>query len=86
MSKIKDGTKAVGETLKTKVIGYLLAGFGVVAALAWNDAIKALIDQFFPAEESGLAAKFIYALIVTLFVVIITLVLAKVFKTEEKSK
>ena len=87
VKRIKAGTKAIGETFKTKVLGYLLAGFGLVAGLAWNEAIKALIEHFFPANEgSDLAAKFIYAGVVTLFVVVITIVLARVFKQEEQKK
>ncbi len=51
---------------------YILAAFGLVAGLAWNDAIKALIDYLFPQDKSTLWAKFIYAVLITALVVIIT--------------
>ena len=47
------------------------AAFALVAALAWNEAVKALIDHFFKTG-SGLYSRFGYAIIVTVFVVIVT--------------
>ncbi len=47
------------------------AGFGFVAALAWNDAIQSLVVQIF-GEQSRILAKFIYAIILTAAVVLIT--------------
>ncbi len=87
INSLKSKTKIIGESFRSKVLGYILAGFGLVAGLAWNDAIKALIDHLFPAGEgSSLTAKFIYALVVTVMVVIVTIILAKVFKTESEEK
>lgn len=57
-------------TLRKHTIGYILAGFGFVAGLAWNEAIKALIDVLYPLGTDGLMAKFIYALLATVLVVI----------------
>jgi hypothetical protein len=65
----------VNKDLKNKVrnqtVGYLLAAFGLVAALAWNDAVKALIDSLFPISTSSLWLKFFYAIIVTVAVVLL---------------
>lgn len=47
------------------------AGFGLVAALAWNDAIQTLFKELFGAQ-SAVWAKFAYALLITALVVIIT--------------
>lgn len=47
------------------------AGFGFVAALAWNDAIQSLVVQVF-GEQSRVLAKFIYAVLLTAAVVLIT--------------
>jgi hypothetical protein len=51
------------------------AGLGFVAGLAWNDAIQSLVKTFVP-EQSALAAKFIYAILVTAAIVIITVKLS----------
>lgn len=55
-----------------KVSELTTAGFGLVAALAWNDAIQTLFKQLF-GEQSAVWAKLAYALLVTLLVVVITL-------------
>ncbi|MFA6919208.1 MAG: DUF5654 family protein [Patescibacteria group bacterium] len=52
------------------------AGFGLVAALAWNDAIKGAFDKFLP-KGSGLLAQFLYAILVTVLIVVITMQLGK---------
>lgn len=52
------------------------AGFGLVAALAWNDAIKDFIDHFIKAG-SGLISKLIYAIMVTLLAVLVAYFLGK---------
>lgn len=57
-------------SLHTQTVGYILAALGFVAGLAWNEAIKGLIDRVFPLGTDGLAAKFVYALVATLLVVI----------------
>lgn len=56
------------------------SGFGLVAALAWNEAIqsfvKEYIERFYPAQ-SGVISKFIYAIIITLLAVLITYQLSR---------
>lgn len=49
----------------------MAAAASLVAALAWNEAIKKLIDSYIPKGQ-GLLSLFIYAIIVTVVVVIIT--------------
>lgn len=52
------------------------ASLGLVAALAWNEAIKALIKHLLGEGES-LAALFIYAVLATLLAVVVLLLLAR---------
>lgn len=56
---------------------YIIGAFGFVAALAWNEAFKSLIDKFFQADEN-LISRFVYALVITLVAVIATSRLTKV--------
>ena len=65
-------TKRIKEQIKEQTTGYVTAALGLVAGLAWNDAIKSLIEAFLPLSKTGVIAKFIYALIVTLIVVFIS--------------
>lgn len=53
------------------------AGFAFVAALAWNETIKAFIDHFIP-EGDGFYSKLIYALLVTALAVLVTTQLGKI--------
>lgn len=62
----------IKEEAKSRVKGYILAAFGLVAALAWNDAVKALIEEIFPTQTAGILLKFIFALVMTLVIVIVS--------------
>ena len=54
------------------------AGFGLVAALAWNSAIQDLFKKVnFFGTVDGLLSKFFYALIVTVITVIIAYSLSR---------
>lgn len=65
--------KNVRADVRERTAGYIGTAFGLVAGLAWNDAVKAFIDYFYPVGGgNGIAAKFVYAIIITIIVVIIT--------------
>jgi len=65
--------------IQEKTITLILGGFGLVAALAWNEAIKSLFEELF--EKSGtLISKFVYAILVTIIVVIVSMQLKKISK------
>lgn len=66
--------------IRQKTLGYILAGFGFVAGLAWNDAIKSLIDYWYPAPEDILFSKFMYAFAVTALVVFAGTYILRVFE------
>jgi hypothetical protein len=50
--------------------------FGLVAALAWNDAIQTLFTTVF-GEAGDVTAKFLYAILVTVVVVFVTIRLGR---------
>lgn len=58
------------EVVKT-MIQLATTGFGVVAALAWNDAITTLFKTVF-GEQSGIISRFVYAIFITVIIVLIT--------------
>ncbi len=58
------------------MIALASASLGLVAALAWNEAIKATIQQIFGTGES-LAGLYTYAIIATLLAVVVLLLLAR---------
>lgn len=57
--------------IKKKIFSYIAAGLGLVAGLAWNDAIKVLIDFFVPDTGNTIIAKLFYAFLLTLVVALI---------------
>ena len=68
------------ETLKMvlqSMIALASAALGLVAALAWNDAIKETIKLLMSDDES-LSAKYTYAILATEIAVIVVLILAKI--------
>lgn len=72
--------KAFHRELIEQLVTLSTSGFGLVAALAWNEAVQAFvktnIEPYFP-DQSGVISKFIYALLITFFAVLITYQLSK---------
>jgi hypothetical protein len=67
-----------------QVVGYIVTAFGLIAGLAWNEAIKSLISYLFPLSQNSLLAQFIYAISITVIVVLLTIYLTRFFIEEEK--
>ena len=59
------------EELRSKILTFVGGAFGLVAGLAWNDAVKELILYLYPAATDTVMAKFVYAILITIIVVII---------------
>ena len=55
----------------------ITTALGLVAALAWNAAIQQLFTQLFGEAGGALAAKFFYAVLVTLVVIFATIAVAR---------
>jgi hypothetical protein len=54
----------------------ITAAFGLVAALAWNETIKTAVGMVFGTDDS-LLGLFVYAIIVTVLAVIMTIWIAR---------
>lgn len=63
------------------------SGFGLVAALAWNNAIGELVNvyikPFFP-NGSGLISLLVYAALITILAVVVTINLSTLIEKIEK--
>ncbi len=72
--------KSFHRELLHQLITLSTSGFGLVAALAWNEAIqtfvKDYIQKFYP-NQSGVISKLIYAVIITGFAVFVTYQLSR---------
>jgi len=89
MSNI-DSPKNIKEmplVLIKNVVTLATSGFGVVVGLAWNEAIKAAVDTYISpifGAKSGVISLFIYAIVITLLAVTVTMQLAQIQKTLEE--
>jgi hypothetical protein len=65
---------------KVKTAHYILAGFGVVAALSWNNTIRNCVESILPPNQK-VCANVLYSVILTLLLVILIYLLPET-KTE----
>jgi len=83
MKEIK-GIKEVGhvstvmEEVKKQSLSLVTAAFGFVAALVWKDAITAWMAPLYQ-DANGAMGLTIAAFVVTIVVVVVTIILAKLF-------
>lgn len=73
----KPGLFRAPREITVKSLVFITTAFGLVAALAWNEAIKALISHFFKRGNT-VVSLFVYAVVVTILAVIITTRLTKI--------
>lgn len=82
----QERVKRLQRELRQRTFGYIIAAFGLVAGLAWNDAIKIAIEYIFPFSTNTIVAKLIYAVIMTIIVVLISIYLMGTIEEDEKRK
>ncbi|MDH3657569.1 MAG: DUF5654 family protein [Nitrosopumilus sp.] len=68
-----------------KIAALVTAAFGLVAALAWNEAIKAIFKEIF-GEADSIGPLLIYAIVVTIAAVILTIIVARSVANAKKKK
>lgn len=87
MAKVIHRLKRHVGGLKKEVLKQMLtlstSGFGLVAALAWNEVIKEVVSDYIKplvGGSSGIISLLIYAVLVTLLAVFVTFNLTKIVK------
>ncbi len=68
--------KKYAQMIFQSLIALASGALGLVAALAWNEAIKATIKKIF-GEDDSLAGMYVYAVTATIIAVIVVLFLTK---------
>lgn len=89
MQAMAKSAKELPSTIVKQMTTLAASGFSLVAALAWNDLIKAFIEEFvkpYVSKGSGIIAQLIYALAITVIVVLITYQLAWLQEKFEKKE
>ena len=77
--------KKLRQELFKQMIMLSTSGFGLVAALAWNEAIQAFVNEYaskYLSVGSGIISKFIYAVLITALAVFITYQLTKLIRED----
>jgi len=62
-----------------KIAALITAAFGLVAALAWNGAIRAIFEAVFGSADN-ITAMLIYAVVITIIAVLVTIWIARSVK------
>jgi len=62
-----------------KIAALITAAFGLIAALAWNGAIRAIFEAIFGTADN-ITAMLVYAVVVTIIAVLVTIWIARSVK------
>jgi uncharacterized membrane protein YidH (DUF202 family) len=76
MSNESEKPKNVIEEILDKLGALVTAAFGLVAALAWNEAIQTIFKEVFGTQQA-IPLMIGYATVVTVIAVVLTLVIAR---------
>jgi len=89
IKKTKEEIRRYQLAVVKQMLTLATSGFGLVAALAWNELIKTLINDYIKTRisvGSGIISLTIYAVIVTVLAVTVTLQLSKLVEKLEKKE
>lgn len=84
--KLRQEKKEIKKQVQKQLLTYMIASLGLVAGLAWNEAIKGLIEYIFPLSQNTIQAKFLYAVFMTILIVIISYYLARLMQEKDEEK
>jgi len=73
---MKEDVKKVKTQVLETIATLTTTAFGLIAALAWNETIKAVILQYFKTGN-GIIGLFTYAILVTIIAVVATIIIAR---------
>lgn len=75
--KIRQDRLRLQKEIRNRTVASLITALGLVAGLAWNNAITELIATLIPSPGKNLIALFIYAIAITIVVAILAYYLSK---------
>lgn len=76
----REENKKLHKELVKQMLTLATSGFGLVAALAWNNLIQEFVNSYikkFLPDGSGIISLLIYALVITALAVFVTFQLSK---------
>jgi hypothetical protein len=87
--KVLSEAKNFRKEFTERTLKLVTTSFGLVAALAWNEVIKEVVEVYvkpFFGKGSGLLSLIIYAVLVTALVVFVSYQLSKLGEEKEEKK
>ena len=81
--EISEDAKQIKKEVAAQMLSLATSGFGLVAALAWNEFIQEVVNEYIKplvGGSSGIISLLIYAVLVTLLAVVVTYQLSKFVK------
>lgn len=82
--KIKKDVEQTKKEVLKQMLALATSGFGLVAALAWNELITEVVEAYIKpliGGSSGIFSLLIYAVLVTVLAVVVTSNLSKLAKS-----
>lgn len=86
LKQLKEEKDKIDVAFKRRTEGYIIMAFGIVTGLAWNEAVKALMVYFIPLDKDTIFAKFLYAIIMTIILVLMSLYVVKFINMGDHKK
>lgn len=83
-SKIESNIIKSYTQYKTVIITSVATGIIILASLAWNSVIQAIIEKYYPNKTDTIIGKIQYALIITLLVVLLQIYILSFFTDTTK--
>ncbi|MFV1916874.1 MAG: DUF5654 family protein [Patescibacteria group bacterium] len=83
--KFRKETSRFKKQFAGQLLNLVTSGFGLVAALAWNELIKEIVKEYIQplvGGASGIISLAIYAVLVTLLAVLVTYNLSKIVEKD----
>ena len=77
--------KGIRQRTTSELVKLMTASFGLVAALAWNQVAQEFVNDYikpFFGKQSGVISLLIYAVFITIFVVVVTYFLGRFDKKD----
>jgi hypothetical protein len=79
LQKAREKVRETNREVMIQTATLMNSAFALVAALAWNEALKALIERYIPAG-STLYSQVLYALVLTVIVVLVSMRLTRIIR------
>ena len=87
--QIKKDAREFKKQFAGRTFNLITSAFGLVAALAWNDLIKKVVQGYVEkifGEQAGIISQLIYALLITALAVFVTYQFGKLAEDEKEKK